>query len=57
MMIAAITTLSGVVTFLWKQVSDNHKAVYAKLTDCESDREELWKMMHAIHPASKSQGE
>jgi len=52
-LLGAISALAGVITFLWKQVSDNHKAVYAKLTDCEQDREELWKAMYSIHPAAR----
>ena len=53
-LLGAISTLAGVITFLWKQVSDNHKAVYTKLTDCEDDREELWRTLYQIHPAAKS---
>lgn len=42
-LIAAITGLAGCVAFLWKQAVENHKAVMIKLTDCEEDRENLWR--------------
>ena len=54
LLIAAVTGLAGVVTFLWKQISDNHKSIVTKLTDCEEDREELWKTLYTIHPAAKT---
>ena len=43
MLIAAVTGLGGCVGFLWKQAVDNHQSVMLKLTDCESDREDLWR--------------
>jgi len=35
MLIAAITALAGVVTFLWKQLYSNH-------IECKEDRKALW---------------
>ena len=43
MLIAAVTGLGGCVGFLWKQQSDTYKGIMEKLTDCESDREDLWR--------------
>ena len=54
LLIAAVTSLAGVVAFLWKQVNDNCKGIQEKLADCEEDREELWKTLYQIHPAAKS---
>lgn len=53
LLITAITTLSGVVTYLWKQHSDHYKELKENHDDCVNDRERLWKAMYSIHPASK----
>jgi len=42
LLIAAVTALAGVVTFLWKQISEHHKHALASKAECEEDRERLW---------------
>ena len=53
LLIAAITTLAGVVTYLWKQLSSHYAELKAEHKECVDDRERLWKAMYTIHPASK----
>lgn len=53
LLIAAITTLAGVVTYLWKQLSSHYAELKAEHRECVEDRERLWKAMYSIHPASK----
>jgi hypothetical protein len=53
LLIAAITTLAGVVTYLWKQLSSHYAELKAEHRECVEDRERLWKAMYTIHPASK----
>jgi len=53
LLIAAITTLAGVVTYLWKQLSSHYAELKAEHRECVDDRERLWKAMYTIHPASK----
>jgi hypothetical protein len=53
LLISAVTALSGIVTYLWKQHSDHYKELKADRDECISDREKLWKAMYSIHPASK----
>ena len=43
MLIAAVTGLAGCIAWLYKQQIDNHKSICEKLSDCEGDREDLWK--------------
>jgi hypothetical protein len=52
-LLAGISALAGVVTYLWKQITDHHKETREARADCEADRERLWKALYAIHPASK----
>ena len=53
LLLAAITTLAGVVTYLWKQLTDNYKEIKVKADECEEDRQRLWRAMYSIHPACK----
>ena len=53
LLIAAVTSLAGVVTYLWKQLSTHYKELKAEHRECVEDREKLWKAMYSIHPASK----
>ncbi len=53
LLIAAITTLAGVVTYLWKQLSSHYSELKSEHRECVEDRERLWKAMYSIHPASK----
>jgi len=53
MMIGAVTSLAAVVTFLWKQISDNHKETRAARDECEKDREKLWRALSSISPEIK----
>ena len=53
LLIAAITTLAGVVTYLWKQLASHYAELKAEHRECVEDREKLWKAMYTIHPASK----
>ena len=53
MLIAAVTGLTGCVGFLWKQQADTHKSVMEKLTDCEGDREDLWKEIAKLNSGVK----
>lgn len=52
LLITAITGLAGCVAYLWKQAVDNHKAVMFKLTDCEEDRENLWREIANLNSKS-----
>ena len=42
LLLTAITTLGGVIAFLYKQQSETNKHQAKKLDDCEQDREKLW---------------
>lgn len=47
-----ISTLAGCVAYLWKQQTAHFATVEKKLSDCEEDREDLWKAMIAQNPAA-----
>jgi hypothetical protein len=60
LLITAVTSLGGVVVFLWKQISDSHKESKLRLKEsearhdeCDDDRRKLWQALYAIHPAAK----
>ncbi len=53
LLIAAVTSLAGVVTYLWKQLSTHYSELKAEHRECVEDRERLWKAMYSIHPACK----
>ena len=53
LLIAAVTTLAGVVTYLWKQLPSHYAELKEEHRECVEDRERLWKAMYTIHPASK----
>lgn len=53
LLIAAVTTLAGVVTYLWKQLTSHYSELKEEHRECVEDRERLWKAMYTIHPASK----
>jgi hypothetical protein len=53
LLIAAVTTLAGVVTYLWKQLTSHYAELKEEHRECVEDRERLWKAMYTIHPASK----
>jgi hypothetical protein len=53
LLVTAITTLAGVVTYLWKQNSDHYKELKSDHDECVSDRQKLWKALYSIHPACK----
>ena len=57
MLLAAIASLGAVVTFLWKQISDNHRETREARDECEEDRKRLWQALYQIHPASKELNE
>ncbi len=42
MLVAAITSLSGVVAYLWRQQAKTHETTYINWLECMQDREELW---------------
>ena len=42
LLIAAITTLGGVVGYLWKQLSAQYKEIQDRSQDCDDDRRNLW---------------
>lgn len=37
-----LTSLSGVVVFLWRRIETYHTATVTKLEQCEIDRAKLW---------------
>lgn len=47
-----ISTLAGCVAYLWKQQVNHFARVEEKLTDCEEDREDLWKALIAQNPSA-----
>ncbi len=53
LLIAAVTSLAGVVTYLWKQLSTHYSELKAEHRECVDDRQRLWKAMYSIHPACK----
>jgi hypothetical protein len=53
LLIAAVTSLAGVVTYLWKQLSNHYTELKAEHRECVDDREKLWKALYSIHPACK----
>jgi len=53
LLLTAITTLAGLVTYLWKQNMDHYKELRVDRDECIEDRERLWKALYAIHPAAK----
>ena len=57
LLIAAVTSLAGVVTYLWKQLSNHYIELKAEHRECVEDREKLWKAMYSIHPFCKDKEE
>lgn len=53
LLIAGITSLAGVVAFLWKQLSSHYAELKEEHRECVEDRQKLWKAMYSIHPACK----
>jgi hypothetical protein len=53
LLIAAVTSLAGVVTYLWKQLSNHYAELKAEHHECVDDREKLWKALYSIHPAAR----
>ena len=53
LLLAAVTSLGGVVAYLWKQLSAHYNELKEQHKECVDDRERLWKAMYAIHPACK----
>ena len=49
----AVTALSGVIVYLWRQLSSHYAELKADHNECKKDREELWKAMYSIHPAAQ----
>lgn len=64
LLLGAVTSLAGVVVFLWKQLSDHnkeqketYKELQARHDECDDDRRKLWKALYAIYPAAKELNE
>ena len=53
LLLAGITSLGGVVAYLWTQLSAHYAELKAEHRECVEDRERLWKAMYSIHPACK----
>ena len=53
LLLAGITSLGGVVAYLWKQLSSHYSELKAEHRECVEDRQKLWKAMYSIHPACK----
>ena len=53
LLIAAVTGLAGVVTFLYKQQQNRFNDMVQRHDECDDDRRKLWKALYAIHPAAK----
>lgn len=53
LLLAAVTSLGGVVAYLWKQLSAHYNELKEQHRECVEDREKLWKAMYSIHPAAK----
>ncbi len=53
LLIAAVTSLAGVVTYLWKQLSSHYAELKVSHEECVNDRQKLWKALYSIHPACK----
>ena len=49
-----ISALAGCVAYLWKQQSSYFAKVEEKLTDCEEDREDLWRALIAANPSCET---
>ena len=50
-----ISVLAGSVAYLWKQQTNHFVRVEEKLTDCEEDREDLWRALIATNPSAEVQ--
>lgn len=50
-----ISVLAGSVAYLWKQQTNHFAKVEEKLTDCEEDREDLWRALIATNPSAEVQ--
>lgn len=48
MLLAAVTTLAGVVSVLWRNVIQTHASTIEKLNDCEDDRSDLWRAIAGV---------
>ena len=44
-LLAAISALGGVVTFLWRQIMSHYNETKKARDECEYDRTELWKQL------------
>ena len=53
LLLAGITSLGGVVAYLWKQLSSHYSELKAEHRECVEDRQKLWKALYSIHPACK----
>lgn len=50
---AVVASMGGVIAFLYRQISEQAKAVQEKLTDCEDDREDLWRFLLTKFPSDE----
>ncbi len=57
LLIAGITSLGGVVAYLWKQLSSHYTELKQEHRECVEDRQELWKALYSISPAHKNKKE
>ncbi len=46
LLLAAVTSLGGVVAYLWKQLSAHYSELKEQHNECVEDREKLWKAMY-----------
>jgi hypothetical protein len=48
LLIAAVTSMAGVITYLWKQLTNQFNSLQKRSDECDEDRKELWKALYSI---------